>query len=448
MNIDPIITRGIARLIEEPDELLELTRTKGAITLIDLDEYRKNLNVWNAVLAEHRVETYLAHKATTSPAILRATREAGNGIDVASLGELESALNAGFAPEKIECTGPKNNAFLSRAAETGCLISIDSLEELERLEKLGMKIRVLIRIADPPVSGRTVLARRSKFGLRRDEIESAYTIIERSHIELHGFHVHRDGLDAGMRALIAEGLLEMIIDARSRGFMPTIINLGGGISAPRIANQEQWRTLVHRFETQLLNNEHHETWGAHAYGMALTSRGTIMNRALAEKPGGTEDPLAFIGALLNTRTSHDVSLTTILSEADITLILEPGRSLLTSSGITAATVIGVKEADIPLTVCDTNILALGSRMIEPVADPILVPTTHTEPFTTFLAGTLCREDDILMQRAVRLPRRPQAGDVLIFTARGAYQHYEQSHAQLQPITTPYVLEHGELRRDE
>ena len=446
--ITPIITPGIARLIEEPHELHELVSREGAIDLIDLDQYRKNLTVWNEALAEHRVETYLAHKATKSPAVLRATLEAGTGIDVSSLGELESALNAGFTAERIECTGPKNNAFLARAASLGCLISIDSIEELERLRALDTPIRILIRIANPTVPGRTVIGKRTKFGVRREQLSRAYELLRGTSVVLEGFHVHMDGMDPEMRAGITEGLIELIIEARENGHRATRINLGGGIKAPRMRGTDAWQRLMQEYEREVLSRNHTRTWDRKAYGMYIGTRGTIEGRAIAEMPALTSDPITYIQSYFGSRTSSEATIAQLIFETDITLMLEPGTSLLADTGASIVRVIGVKDEEIPLVVCDANMFTIGTRMLEPLADPVLISEQPDEAFEAFLAGNLCREDDILMQRSITLPKRPTNGDLLIFTARGAYQTYEQGNPQLQSTPTRYVLDRGDLRRDE
>ena len=448
MNIEPIITPGTLRFIERTEELCGLVRREGAVDLIDLDAYRKNLKLWKEVVAGHRIETYLAHKATKSPSVLRATLDAGLGIDVSSLGELESALNTGFAAERIECTGPKNTAFLTKAAHLRCLISIDSIEERERLITIGTNSRILLRIADPHAPGRRMLEKRTKFGIRREHLERAYALIEHSRIRLEGFHVHMDGFDPQMRASIGEGLIELIAEANDGGLTPRTINLGGGIKSPRLAGNHSWQRLMQAYERELLSETHERTWDRRAYGMHLGRRGTIEGRANAEMPSMTNDPMTYLERFLTSPTSRGVTFNQLLLETEITLLLEPGTALLTDTGVSIVPVIGVKDAPIPITVCDTNMFNLGTRMFEPIADPLLLPVQHdTEPFETFITGNLCREDDVLMQRTVRFARRPESGDVLLFTARGAYQTYEQARPQLQPTPVSYVLENETLRQD-
>ncbi len=51
---------------------------------------------------------------------MHAGLEEGIGIDVASPGELDSALAVGFPACRVEVTGPKGQGFLSALAGVGC----------------------------------------------------------------------------------------------------------------------------------------------------------------------------------------------------------------------------------------------------------------------------------------------------------------------------------------
>jgi Pyridoxal-dependent decarboxylase, pyridoxal binding domain len=78
-----------------------------------------------------------AHKANQGRTFVRAARAAGIGIDVASPGELDSALAAGFPPGLIEATGPKGRDFLGVLAGSGVTVNVDNLWELGELARLG-----------------------------------------------------------------------------------------------------------------------------------------------------------------------------------------------------------------------------------------------------------------------------------------------------------------------
>ena len=91
-----------------------------------------------------------AHKANQARAFVRAALAAGIGIDVASPGELRSALAAGFPAGRIEATGPKGRDFLGVLAGSGVTVNVDNLWELGELIGLaraaGHRVPVLVRM--------------------------------------------------------------------------------------------------------------------------------------------------------------------------------------------------------------------------------------------------------------------------------------------------------------
>lgn len=99
------------------------------------------------------VELFYAMKANPHPAFLAAARdEKVEGIEIASLGEGEKALAAGFAPQQIIFTGPgKSPEELRWSVAQGIrLVHLESLTEAHRLEaicrELGKRQDVLLRV--------------------------------------------------------------------------------------------------------------------------------------------------------------------------------------------------------------------------------------------------------------------------------------------------------------
>ncbi|WP_228799677.1 rhodanese-like domain-containing protein [Nocardia farcinica] len=89
----------------------------------------ENVGALAAVLDRSPVRSRMcyAHKVNRSPALARAAERCGIGIDVASPGELANARAAGFAPARIEVTGPKGARFLATAVASGATINVDNL---------------------------------------------------------------------------------------------------------------------------------------------------------------------------------------------------------------------------------------------------------------------------------------------------------------------------------
>jgi diaminopimelate decarboxylase len=150
-------------------------------------------------------ELLFASKAFPCTAIYRVLAEEGIGVDVASGGELASALRAGFDPARIVVHGnAKSEAELREALAAGAgTIVVDNADELTRLEGLlgahaeggSGPQRVFLRVT-PNVRGEThdyisTGQADSKFGV---ELADAPELLARmeahSLLDLRGLHMH------------------------------------------------------------------------------------------------------------------------------------------------------------------------------------------------------------------------------------------------------------------
>ncbi len=199
-----------------------------------------------------RFDVHFAIKANPDPGVLRSIRQLGAGADVASAQELAAALEAGFAPEQIEFSGPgKTLAELECAADAGIgAINVESLEELELLagiaarSRRGKRLPLGLRV-NPPIRVRTGLrmAGATQFGLSPEDLGPALTRLKalRDSIELMGLHLH-----VGSQVLDAEAVLETLrvgfelgADmARTMGGPLPKLNLGGGWGVTYFDNQK------------------------------------------------------------------------------------------------------------------------------------------------------------------------------------------------------------------
>jgi diaminopimelate decarboxylase len=106
--------------------------------LMDLDWVDAAFERLNSAFASQRdVLHAVACKAVPLRSLLHRYAEAGAGCEVASPGELELALEAGFAPEAIVFDSPaKTWTELRRAVDLGVSINIDNFDELARLDTI------------------------------------------------------------------------------------------------------------------------------------------------------------------------------------------------------------------------------------------------------------------------------------------------------------------------
>ena len=143
-----------------------------------------------------------ATKAFLCTAMARVALEEGMCLDVATAGELYSALRAGAQGNQIVLHGNnKSEAEILLALETGVrLIIIDSEDEIDRLERLvsaELQATVLLRVT-PGVEAHThefikTGQEDSKFGfsIASGAAQRAVTRLEAmKHVDLAGIHAH------------------------------------------------------------------------------------------------------------------------------------------------------------------------------------------------------------------------------------------------------------------
>ncbi|SDW55980.1 diaminopimelate decarboxylase [Marininema mesophilum] len=185
-----------------------------------------------------------ASKAFSTLAMNRIVEEEGLLLDVVSDGELYTALQAGFPPDRIYFHG--NNKTLSElemALEVGVgLFVVDNFTELSLLDRLattrGSKARILLRTT-PGVEAHThdyiqTGQEDSKFGfdyLSGQVFQAAQLALSSSGLELLGFHCH-----IGSQIFETEGfslaigkMADLCKECQnSLGFQTKVLNVGGG----------------------------------------------------------------------------------------------------------------------------------------------------------------------------------------------------------------------------
>jgi diaminopimelate decarboxylase len=321
-------------------------------------------------------EVVYASKAAPITGIERIFAEQGLSIDVASGGELHTALGAGFDPARIHLHGNnKSEDELRYAIESGIgHIICDSLDEVARLDRLCAdarhRQRVLIRIT-PGVKAETHSYVQtgqldSKFGLgladglAANGVEAA---LAAEHLDLVGLHAHIGSqifeLEPYVKAI--EALAELADPAWCE-----MLNVGGGLGITYTADDE-----------------------APSIAEYVELKVEAIRRLF--------DPVPRI-------------------------LVEPGRSLVGTAGVTIYTVGTIKEIPGVRTYVavdggmsdNLRPMLYGSRYEAVIADRAEAPADTVAT----VAGMHCESSDMIVRDA-RLPA-PRIGDVLVTPATGAY----------------------------
>jgi diaminopimelate decarboxylase len=190
------------------------------------------------------VEVAYAGKALLNTAICRIVDQEGMALDTASEGELYTALQAGFPPERIKLHGNcKKEGLLRMALDSGVgRLVADSLGELHDLSRvatdMGKTAHLLLRIA-PGVKTSThakIMTGQedTKFGLgiRDTAHEGIKLALSLPGLRLHGLHCHIGSqiLDTDAFKRAVDIMVEFCAGVQAElGFVTEQLDLGGGL---------------------------------------------------------------------------------------------------------------------------------------------------------------------------------------------------------------------------
>lgn len=232
LHIDGVDATALAREYGTPLFVFSESRIRH-----NIDRIKKAASV-----IEHPLKLCYAAKAMSTMGILRAVKDAGSDIEVNSGGELWKALKAGFTGEQINFNGNSKEVWeLEMAIENEIYaIQVDSLYELSLIEetakRIGKRANVSLRLV-PEIktsthSGLQTAMLTSKFGMMPDEAFDAFRKYKDSpHLNLAGIHLHIGSQNPEPEAYA--DAFRMLFDSLMRieaeaGIRMGHINLGGG----------------------------------------------------------------------------------------------------------------------------------------------------------------------------------------------------------------------------
>jgi diaminopimelate decarboxylase len=345
-------------------------------------------------------EVIYASKALPVTAAYRVMREEGVAADVASGGELHMALAAGFDPGLIHLHGNnKTEVELRYAFESGVgHVIVDSFDEIELADRLlDRPQRVLIRVT-PGIKPSThdyiqtgQLDSKFGFGLGDGLAERAVAgVRESQHLELVGLHAHIGSQIFELEPYVkAIEVIAEFCDAVE--FEPELLNVGGGL------------------------------------GIAYLD---------TDEPPSIEDYV-------------DVKVQGVrkVFEPVPRILIEPGRALVGSAGVTAYRVGTVKE--IPGVRTYVAVDGGMSDNLRPMLygaryEAVIAGRAAETPDTlATIAGMHCESGDVLI-RDTDLAT-PRVGDVLVTPATGAYGYAMASNYNGAPRPPVIFCRDGEAR---
>ena len=375
----------------------------------DLDVVDRQVGALRAVLPPAFDLAY-AVKANPSLGIVAHLAGLGLGADVASLGELATALRAGIAPGTIVMTGPgKRDDELAAAVAAGIrAVTVESRGELRRLARIaqdaGRRVPVLLRAA-VPAARRLERVRlvgddgAGKFGMDEADLPGVAAEAAASpDLELLGLHAFGASNVTDAAALAGHVAATLALARRiahATGIPLRLVDAGGGLGIPYEAGDA---------------------------GLDLPALGRLL-RELVD--GWRTDPLT----------------------RDARILLEPGRFLVGPAGAYVARVVDRKTVD-------GRTVAILDGGIHHLLRPVLTGQDHrvrrlggppdgagrVVPVT--IAGPLCSGLDVFATEAMLVP--PEPGELVAVLDAGAYGFTESMPFFLShPVPAEVALRNGQ-----
>lgn len=204
---------------------------------------RKTLAIINQEVEQHaNYHVHYALKANANPKLLSIIQQAGLGADCVSGAEVQRAIEAGFAADKIVYAGvgKSDNEILLGLHYGIYSFNVESEVELQIINELAASenkvARVCLRI-NPDVTAHThshiVTGKaENKFGIdMSDMLRVVEQAIAMSNISFQGLHFHIGSQITNMDDYVAlcKRINAIQDQLNARGLYPAVINVGGGL---------------------------------------------------------------------------------------------------------------------------------------------------------------------------------------------------------------------------
>jgi ornithine decarboxylase len=350
-------------------DFLRDRRPEGPCLVVDLDTIAKNYRAFTRAMPDTRI--FYAVKANPAPEILKLLVRLGSCFDTASVPEIEMALAAGAAPDRISFGNTiKKERDIARAHALGvALYAVDSVEEVEKVARAAPGAKVFCRILTDGAGAEWPLSR--KFGCDPAMAVDVLLAAHRLGLAAYGISFHVGSQQTRLAAWdSALGEAKTIFDAiAAQGITLSMVNLGGG------------------FPTKYLKQ------------VPATGQ--------------------YAGAIHDALTKH-------FGNAIPETIIEPGRGMVGNAGVIKAEVVLVskKHANDNQRWVFLDIGKFGGlaeTMDEAIRYPIVTAKDADEKAPCVVAGPTCDSADVLYEKTpYDLPVTLTVGDEVLIEAAGAY----------------------------
>jgi len=235
--------RDDTALVCDGVRLEAIAREHGTpLYLYSAESIRRAYRALDEAFSGHPHRIHYAMKANSSLAIVQLLHACGSAVDANSMGEIDLAIRAGFAPSEIVFTGVgKTPEELDRAVALGLgAINAESAGELERIDRAaqarGVRARVALRV-NPDIDSGThphisTGLHVNKFGVPLEQARTIYRkMVNQPGLQPVGIHVHLGSqivtLDPLQKA--TSMVVKLAHELKDVGVQIEYVDLGGGL---------------------------------------------------------------------------------------------------------------------------------------------------------------------------------------------------------------------------
>ena len=360
------------------------------------DSIKKNIKDYISGASQKTLFCYSV-KANSNLSLLKLIASQGMGFDVVSKGELHRAIKAGANSKRIVYSGVgKTKEEIAYALNNKILcFNVESEEELFAINSqaslMKLKADISIRI-NPDVKVKThpyisTGMRENKFGIA---YEDAFEIYKKAK-QLDSINIVGIDFHIGSQIMSIEPYLDSISSVKK---------------------------LIQKLDTIDIKLSHIDVGG----GLGISYQGEEL-----------VDKSEYVKTIINS-----------LSDLDLNIIFEPGRSIVGDCGILVSQVQYVKESSAK------NFLIIDASMSELMRPPLygayheITPIRKSEmPNKVYdVVGPVCESSDFIgKERKLNC----KSGDLLVIQDVGAYGSVLSSNYNTRPRPAEYMISNSEIK---
>ena len=359
---------------------------------------KNNFNMYHESFGNTQHTICYSVKANSNLSILSLLAGLGSGFDIVSAGELSRVIRAGGDPQKTVFSGVgKTQEEIRYALDTNILcFNVESEDELHTINEIAIdmntKANISVRV-NPAISVDThpyitTGMKDNKFGIEQSQILPIYKEASKlPGINIMGidFHIGSQIMDINPYIESLNKILEIIDQLESHGIVLKHIDIGGGLG---ISYQNESTVSKDTFVTEIIN---------------------------------------------------------AIGERNLSIIVEPGRSIVGESGLLVSKVTNIKKTPFK------NFAVVDAGMNDLLRPPLYeayhsireVFLKSMEKSLYDVVGPICETADFLgKSRNLSIEK----GDFLVVENVGAYGYSLSSNYNTRPKIDEYIISNSNINK--